>query len=76
MISDPMSGRQAVQASIRSTFCGRLQRRGPANLLYELFDEVADPKFTDKEAHFGLFNHDGNAETGRDCHTQSDHHFG
>ncbi|QPF90257.1 Ig-like domain-containing protein [Bradyrhizobium commune] len=61
MTSDTMSGvDQTVQAKYTlDTLMDAFKSGVAQTFLYELFDEAADPKFTDKEAHFGLFNNDG-----------------
>ncbi|MET4046207.1 hypothetical protein ABIC03_007947, partial [Bradyrhizobium sp. RT6a] len=61
MTSDPMSGvDQTVQAKYTlDTLMDAFKNGVAQTFLYELFDEASDPNFTNKEAHFGLFNNDG-----------------
>ncbi|MDH2406682.1 Ig-like domain-containing protein, partial [Bradyrhizobium sp. SSUT18] len=61
MTSDPMSGvDQTVQAKYTlDTLMDAFKDGVAQTFLYELFDEASDPNFTNKEAHFGLFNNDG-----------------
>lgn len=61
MTSDPMSGvDQMIQAKYTlDTLMDAFKNGVAQTFLYELFDEASDPTFTDKEAHFGLFNNDG-----------------
>ncbi|WP_246230641.1 Ig-like domain-containing protein, partial [Bradyrhizobium cytisi] len=61
MTSDPMSGvDQTVQAKYTlDTLMDAFKDGVAQTFLYELFDEASDPNFTNKEAHFGLFNSDG-----------------
>ncbi|WBL80344.1 Ig-like domain-containing protein [Bradyrhizobium xenonodulans] len=61
MTSDSMSGvDQTVQAKYTlDTLMDAFKAGVAQTFLYELFDEASDPNYTNKEAHFGLFNNDG-----------------